>query len=145
MLSIIAIQELLIQEFAALDNDRELLVDYLIDLGEKTEVLSPSEKVDAHLVPGCLAKVWLVQEAEKGILWLRTDSNASITKGLASLLVRIFSGQPCAEVVHANLFFISAIGLNQFIGIQRSSGLDYMIKSIKAYAKKTCARKINFS
>lgn len=137
MSNIEVIQNTIIQEFASLDKDRELLLDYLMDLGENLAPLSEKDKIAKHLVPGCLAQVWLVQKEKAGHLWLRADSNAAITKGLVSLLVRIFSDQPLKEIINARLFFISSTDLDQLIGVQRSSGFDHMVKAIKQYALKS--------
>jgi len=38
------------------------------------------------------------------------------------------------EIADTNLFFISEIGLNRFIGTQRSNGLESMEKKIKLLA-----------
>ena len=50
-----------------------------------------------------------------------------------SLLVRILSGKTPQEVVDSDLFFIDKIGLNRFIGMQRSNGLGAMMKQMKIY------------
>ena len=38
------------------------------------------------------------------------------------------------EIADTNLFFINKIGLNRFIGTQRSNGLESMEKKIKLLA-----------
>ena len=62
------------------------------------------------------------------------DSNTAITKGLVSLLIRIFSGQTPEEILKTDLFFMHKIGMERFIGTQRSNGFAAMIKQIKLYA-----------
>lgn len=63
----------------------------------------------------------------------KADSNTAITKGLVSILVRILSDRTPQEIVDADLFFIDKVGLNRFIGTQRSNGLGAMIKQMKIY------------
>ena len=62
------------------------------------------------------------------------DSNTAITKGLLSLLIRIFSNSSPEEIINSNLFFIKKIGLNRFIGTQRSNGLESMMNKFKIFA-----------
>jgi cysteine desulfuration protein SufE len=71
-------------------------------------------------------------ENEKMIL--SADSNTAITKGLVSLLVRIFSGQRPNDILLSELTFMKRIGMERFIGTQRSNGFAAMIKQIKMYA-----------
>jgi cysteine desulfuration protein SufE len=62
------------------------------------------------------------------------DSNTVITKGLVSLLLRVFSGQTPDDILKSELYFINGIGMNRFIGTQRSNGFAAMIKQMKIYA-----------
>jgi len=62
------------------------------------------------------------------------DSNTAITKGLVSLLMRIFSGQRPETILTADLNFMKRIGMERFIGTQRSNGFAAMIKQMKLYA-----------
>jgi len=50
------------------------------------------------------------------------------------LLVRIFSGQTPDDILDAELYFMKAIGMERFIGTQRSNGFAAMIKQMKLYA-----------
>jgi cysteine desulfuration protein SufE len=62
------------------------------------------------------------------------DSNTAITKGLVSLLIRIFNGQTPDLILDADLYFMRKIGMERFIGTQRSNGFAAMIKQMKLYA-----------
>jgi len=66
-------------------------------------------------------------------IFFNADSNAEITKGLVSLLIRIFSGQKADDIINADLYFIEKIGMNRFIGTQRSNGFASMIKQMKLF------------
>ncbi len=65
---------------------------------------------------------------------LKPTANTAITKGLVSLLIRIFSGQTASEILNADLYFMKKIGMERFIGTQRSNGFAAMIKQMKFYA-----------
>ena len=48
--------------------------------------------------------------------------------------IKIFNKKTPEEIADTNLFFINEIGLNRFIGTQRSNGLESMEKKIKLLA-----------
>ncbi|MBX9890379.1 MAG: SufE family protein [Amoebophilaceae bacterium] len=124
-------QDEIIDAFATLAGDRAAMLDYLIDLGMQLAPMDPIYKTDGYLVSGCMSKVWLADTIVDKRLFLQADSNTVITKGLMSLLVKVYSGQPLQEVVATDLYFIQAIGIDDLVGLQRSNGLAHMIKAIK--------------
>ncbi|MEM6842050.1 MAG: SufE family protein [Bacteroidota bacterium] len=127
-------QNEIIEEFALLDGDPEMTNFYIIELGQKLPPLDESQKIEDNIVKGCQSKVWLVPSLADGKMNFEADSNSAITKGLVSLLVRVFQDQAPNEIVDAELFFIDKIGMNRFIGTQRSNGFSAMIKQIKLAA-----------
>ena len=127
------IQNEIIEEFSMLDGDMEMTIDYVMELGEALEPLAESKKSEDNIVKGCQSKVWLDAQLSDNKIIFKADSNTAITKGLVSILVRILSGRSPKEVVDADLFFVDKIGLNRFIGTQRSNGLGAMMKQMKIY------------
>lgn len=132
--SINEIQDEIIDEFALLEGDPEMTNFYIMELGEKLPPLDESLKTEGHTVKGCQSKVWLVPEKKGDRLEFAADSNSAITKGLVSLLVRIFGEQKAEDILNADLYFIDKIGMNRFIGTQRSNGFAAMIKQMKLFA-----------
>lgn len=128
------IQDEIIEEFALLDGDQEMTNFYIMELGQKLPELEEQHKTDDNIIKGCQSKVWVVPEADGAKLHFKADSNSAITKGLVSLLVRIFDGQKAEDILNAELYFIDKIGMNRFIGTQRSNGFAAMIKQIKLFA-----------
>jgi cysteine desulfuration protein SufE len=133
-MSIDQLQNEIIGEFSLLDGDMEMTVFYLMELGQKLPPFPEEQRTDDNIVKGCQSKVWLVARYDKGRIYFLGDSNTAITKGLVSLLIRIFSGQPPEDILQAELFFMSKIGMERFIGTQRSNGFAAMIKQMKFYA-----------
>jgi len=117
-------QREILEDFALFNGDKELMWCYLVDLGRRLPALSMGERIRENLVTKCLSRVWLVREVRGGRLWLRADSESSITKGLVSLLVRVFSGQLVEAVAKANFFLLPSV--SQLVGVQRSSGFYEM-------------------
>lgn len=127
------IEEQIIEEFS---NFEEWLdkYSYLIELGKECPMIEESQKTESNLIKGCQSRVWLSCECVDGILHFRADSDAVITKGIITLLIRAFDGQPAKDVLDADVAFIDAIGLKEHLSPTRSNGLTSMIKQIKMYA-----------
>jgi cysteine desulfuration protein SufE len=128
------IQDEIINEFSLLDGDMEMTVLYLMELGQKLPIMVETEKSDENIVRGCQSKVWLTAKRTEDKIYFSADSNTAITKGLASLLVRIYSGQPASEILGSDLYFVNKIKMERFIGTQRSNGFAAMVKQMKLYA-----------
>lgn len=133
-MTINAIQDEIINDFSLLDGDMEMTVFYLMELGQKLPPFPEGERTDANIVKGCQSKVWLTARLEGGKLYFMADSNTAITKGLVSLLIRIYNGQKPEEVLQSDLYFMKRIGMERFIGTQRSNGFAAMVKQMKIYA-----------
>ena len=132
--SITAIQEAIIKEFVFLAEDMELTLHHLIDHGKALPPLSPSEQQDQYLVDGCQSKVWILSSYAADRVHYRAQSNAVITQGLVSLLIRTLSGQNTTDILRAELFFPSRIQMSRFIGTQRSIGFTRMWTEMKKHA-----------
>jgi len=128
------VQDEIINEFSLLDGDMEMTVFYIMELGQKLPVMNENLKTEENIVKGCQSKVWMAARIENDKIYFEADSNTAITKGLVSLLVRIFNGQSPEDILAANLYFMQKIGMERFIGTQRSNGFASMIKQMKLYA-----------
>jgi len=128
------IQDEIIQEFSLLDGDMEMTVFYIMELGQKLPEMPEEVKTEENIVKGCQSKVWLMSAMEGEKIHFIADSNTAITKGLVSLLIRIYDGQTPENILHSDLYFMNRIGMERFIGTQRSNGFAAMIKQMKLYA-----------
>jgi len=128
------VQDEIINEFSLLDGDMEMTIFYIMELGQKLPEMNDSAKVEDNIVKGCQSKVWLTAKMENGKIFFEGDSNTAITKGLVSLLIRIFSCQSPETIFNTDLYFMKKIGMERFIGTQRSNGFASMIKQMKLYA-----------
>ncbi len=128
------IQDEIINEFSLLDGDMEMTVFYIMELGQKLPLMNEADKVEKNIVKGCQSKVWMTAKLNDEKIFFSGDSNTAITKGLVSLLIRIFNGQSPETILNADLYFMKKIGMERFIGTQRSNGFASMIKQMKLYA-----------
>lgn len=127
-------QEEVIEEFSLLDGDMEMTLNYIMELGEELGDLPEEDKIEDNIVKGCQSKVWMTATLEQNRIQFKADSNTAITKGLVSLLVRVLNQSSPEAVMNAEIYFPKQIGMDRFIGTQRSNGFASMIKQMKLYA-----------
>ena len=127
------IQEEIIEEFSMFDDwmDR---YEYIIELGKSLPIINDQFKLDENLIKSCQSKVWLYSELENEVIKYSADSDAILTKGIAALLLQVYSGQRPEEIIAAETSFIDEIGLKEHLSPTRANGLVSMIKQIKLYA-----------
>jgi cysteine desulfuration protein SufE len=105
--------------------------EYLIELGKKLPLINDQYKDEDHLIKGCQSRVWLHAENRNGMVVYTADSDAIITKGIITLLLRVLSGQTPQAILDEELFFIDQIGLTNHLSPTRANGLLSMVKQIK--------------
>src|SRR3954468_10262043 len=71
---------------------------YIIELGQALPPLAETEKNAATKVNGCVSQVWLVSERVGELLSYRGESDAMIVRGLAAILIALYSGRTAAEI-----------------------------------------------
>ena len=108
--------------------------NYIIELGKSLPLIDDEYKQDKYLITGCQSNVWLKAELIEQKIYFKADSNAIITKGIISLLIRILSGRTPEEIINASLSCLETIGLTKHLSPTRSNGLLSMIKQMKVYA-----------
>lgn len=126
-------QDEIIEEFSIFDDWMDKY-SYLIELGNDLPELDPKYKTDNNLIEGCQSKVWFFAEYIDGNIIYYADSDAIITKGIASLLIRVLSNQKPQDILDANLYFIEKVGIQKHLSPTRSNGLLAMIKQMKLFA-----------
>ena len=135
-------QDKIIAEFSVFDDwmDKYSL---LIDMGKDLPAIDAKYKSKDFLIEGCQSKVWLHPSFDNGKVTFTADSDAIITRGIVSLLVKVLSGRTPDEIISAELYFIDEIGLRQNLSPTRSNGLLSMVRQMKLYAMAYKARQDN--
>ncbi len=127
------IQNQIIEEFSIFEDWMDKY-NYLIELGRDCPIIDPKDKVEGNLIKGCQSRVWVSAELIDGKMSIKADSDAVITKGIITLLLRVFNNQTPKDVYESEVFFIEKIGLSTHLSPTRSNGLLAMVKQIKLYA-----------
>jgi cysteine desulfuration protein SufE len=133
------IENEILEEFE-LFNDWTDKYEYIIELGKKLPLIDPEFKIDENKVQGCQSQVWLKADIKNGRIFYKADSDAIITKGLISLLIRVLSNQRPEDILNARLDFIEKIGLKEHLSPTRANGLTSMIIHMKSIAQFELAK-----
>ena len=128
-----------IEEFSMFDEWLDKY-EYLIELGKSLKDFPESSKTDDNLIKGCQSRVWLSYRIEEGKIFFNADSDAIITKGIISLLIRIYSGRTPEEILSSDFSVVDKIGLKENLSPTRANGLVSMIARIRETAALLSAR-----
>ena len=125
-------------DFALLD-EWEDRYRYLIELGEALPPFPEAARTPANKVPGCVSQVWLTTATGPGldpVLDFRGDSDAHIVRGLAAVMLALFSGRPASEILRTDAeATLKGLGLDEHLSPQRANGLRSMVKRIRRDAE----------
>lgn len=128
------IQNQIIEDFSVFDQWLDKY-NYLIELSSELPEIAPEHKTDTYLIQGCQSRVWIdAQLSNDGKISFTADSDAIITKGIISLLIKVYNNLTPQEVLDKELYFIDEIGLSANLSPTRANGLLAMIKQMKMYA-----------
>lgn len=127
------IENEVIDEFSMFDEWLDKY-EYLIELGKSLKDYPETDKTDDYLIKGCQSRVWLNYKVEDGRIYFNADSDAIITKGIISLLIKIYSGRTPEEILSSNFSVVDRIGLKENLSPTRANGLVSMIAKIKETA-----------
>lgn len=121
------------EEFEFLD-DREMQFTQLMDYAKRLPAFPAEWQDEGHLVPGCLAKVWLEAELRGGRLMLAGASNAVLVGGIVALLLRVYSGRTPEEVLGTDPAFLAELGMPELTS-NRKNGVASMMQRIRGVAR----------
>ena len=128
-----------VEEFSMFDEWLDKY-EYLIELGKSLKDFPESSKTDDNLIKGCQSRVWLSSRIEEGKIFFNADSDAIITKGIISLLIRIYSGRTPEEILSSDFSVVDKIGLKENLSPTRANGLVSMIARIRETAALLSSR-----
>lgn len=103
--------------------------------GKKWSPPAEDERIEAHRVPGCVSRVWLIGRVEDGVCRWRMDADSPLVKGLVALLCEVTDGTPAAEVAAFEPEIIAALGLDRQLSPTRLNGLNAVAQTMRAFAR----------
>ncbi len=127
------IENEIVDEFSMFDDWLDKY-EYLIELGKALKDYPEEKKTDDRLVKGCQSRVWIDFQMKDGRIFFNADSDAIITKGIISLLIKIYSGRTPEEILSSDFSVVERIGLKENLSPTRANGLVSMIAMIREIA-----------
>ena len=129
------IENEIVDEFSVFDDWLDKY-EYIIELGKSLKEYPEDRKTDDKLVKGCQSRVWIDFKVEDVKIFFNADSDAIITKGIISLLFRIYSGRTPQEILSSDFSVVEKIGLKENLSPTRANGLVSMIQMIREIAAR---------
>ena len=108
-----------------------MLLDYADMLGPYPD----DARTDAHLVPGCVSRVWLDADYADGVMHYAADADGQIAQGMVALLVNGLDGETPATVLAVEPQFIRDAGLAESLTPARQGGLASMLQRMQQAAR----------
>lgn len=127
------IQSSIIEEFEDISEWDEKY-GRLIKFGKELSPFPEEYRTDKNKIEGCQSQVWLNAAFKDGKLFIDADSDSTIVKGLAALLVKVYSGQTPSQILSSPPDFLHKIGIDNHLSPTRKNGLGAMLKQIQLYA-----------
>ncbi len=118
--------------------DEESRFEYIIDIGKRADKIPfPVECMDhAHLMHGCMSKVWIIHHMNGGAHHFRGQSDAIIVKGLVSMMTGSFSGLTSDELAEVTLDHVRSLNLGA-LTMQRQGGMMAMLKHMQKLSQRS--------
>lgn len=108
----------------------------LIEMGRSLPPFPEELKTADRLVKGCQSILYLAARYEDGKLFFQASADALISKGLAALLIAVYSGESPEAILTCPPGFIAELGLAESLSPNRSNGLAQIHLKMKQEAVK---------
>lgn len=113
--------------------DSAMKQELLFELGQSHRNLLERLRECTTPIAGCMSEVRvLFQKTEEGRLMMASDANAAVVRGLLTILERLISGHPIAELVEFDFpNFFAELGIESFLSTQRRTGLEGVLQLLQ--------------
>ena len=117
--------------------DEDSRFEYIIDIGKRADKrpFPPECMDDAHLMHGCMSKVWIIHERNGDDHIFHGQSDAIIVKGLVSMMTGSFSGLTSEELAEITLDHVRGLNLGA-LTMQRQVGMMAMLKHMQKLSQR---------
>ncbi len=125
-----------LKQIFALCPTSEAKYQKIIELGKNLPPFDPAQMVTENIVQGCQSIMYLHSHLEDGKLFFNASSEALISKGLAALLIFVYSGEAPETILKAPADYLQELGIYASLSPGRSNGLSSMYLRMKQEAVK---------
>jgi cysteine desulfuration protein SufE len=103
----------------------------IIELGRDLPHFDAALKTPKLIVPGCQSVMYLHSTLSEDKIFFSADSEALISKGLAALLIAVYSGEMPEVVLKCPPLFLEQLEIHQSLTPSRSNGLASLFLRMK--------------
>jgi cysteine desulfuration protein SufE len=126
-------QRELIEEFREINDWRERY-RAIIEYGEELGSLPEEFRQDYYLIKECQNRAWLGACFREGKVVYYADAESQIVKGLAAMLIELYSNHTTSEILNTPAEFIPELQLGENLTRNRTNGLGALVSRIKRIA-----------
>ncbi len=101
----------------------EAKYEKIIEIGREQCRLNEKYKTDQYLVRGCQSRMYLVSHYVQGKVYFESESDAIISAGLCTLLIRVYSGEDPETILKCAPTYLEELSIPQTLTPGRANGL----------------------
>lgn len=130
------------EKMEEISSDFEMLeglekMEYLVDFSKKSSGLPQDLKNESTKIYGCMSETWVTVEGSADSVFIHTDSEAQIVKGMLYLLEQAFNGHSGEEILAVDeQNVLNKLGLGASITNRRMNGFVSALLKIKEEIKR---------
>ncbi len=108
---------------------------WLVERARTRPPLPPAARTEAHLVPGCLSRLWWVGAFRDGRCRFACDSDSRIVRAVAGLLCELADDLPPGEILAAPADLPVRLGLDRLLTASRRAAQARVWSLIRDFAR----------
>ncbi len=119
----------------------EAKYEKIIEIGREQCRLNEKYKTDEYLVRGCQSRMYLVSHYVQGKVYFESESDAIISAGLSTLLIRVYNGEDPETILKCSPTYLEELNIPQTLTPGRANGLASIYLRMKQDALKYLIQK----
>lgn len=125
-----------VKKIFSICNDEQEKYEKIIALGKETPQMDEQFKTPENKVHGCQSTMYLHSTFEGGKVYFEAASDALISSGLASVLIRVYSGESPETIIKCPPDYLEELGISASLTPSRANGLYSIHLRMKQEALK---------
>jgi cysteine desulfuration protein SufE len=105
--------------------------DAIMELGKTLPPLLKNHQIEENRIQGCQSTTYIHTTYKDGLLFFEADSDALISKGLAALLILVYSGESPEIILKSPPIYLKELGISNSLSPNRATGMNDMWQRIQ--------------
>lgn len=127
-------QKRIVRELLQFEDVHERL-SYVQDRIKRNPVLGVDQRIEEFRIQGCATPVWMIPSYQEGRCSFALDSTSQMVRGLASLIVEVYTESTPLEICDFQSDILAAAGLERRITSTRLHGIAQLEAAIRRFAR----------